>query len=290
MCLKIDVLRVSARRISRPLNNHTVRRGLEVRYSRLVSRTLAFHFPSMAPLFMSTSNHGNADRLTSLVPLDVRFAETLFIHVPKTGGSSVLGAFGEENRTLLKTPGEAVRYAESREPVSGCLSLNHLSLSWALRAGILNEKSSKHLKVFAAVRNPYKRIESVYWHLRRKNQLRFLRTFDSFIDFIYRRGVWPIGPWDHFGASFANPQVAWTRGWPRPVHLLRTESLTEDFKNLFGGPLQGLPALPHLNVSVHSHEISWTERSVERVRDLYDEDFREFGYPDAPPQEIKLRH
>ncbi len=181
----------------------------------------------------------------------------IFIHIPKTGGSSI-----------RRVPGIEVKH--------------HRTARWHQR----RKRDFADRFVFAFVRNPYDRFVSTfyYWHTMRagheywRSDCRIARAVQQFADladfcrrfrrFRYRR----VG---HF-----RPQHEWThyRGECLVDFVGRFERLQEDWAAV-AQVLAAPAALPHANPSPHPH---WSTQiddvSGPLVRELYAADFRLFGY------------
>lgn len=165
----------------------------------------------------------------------------IFVHIPKTGGSSMTLALGlprKRHLTVAKII-EQVGYEAYRDAFT-----------------------------FTIVRNPYDREESFYKYLKGKNPGRF-KDFADYVDHYYikRRAKYP----EHH-----NPQVDWLT-YNKVIlvdRILRFETLNEDYEGIRNIVLGG--ELPHVNKSGGVAE--WTPELREIIYEHYKKDFKRFGY------------
>jgi hypothetical protein len=199
---------------------------------------------------------------------------TLFVHVQKTGGSTI------EELLLQRLP--------DGERVSGLPGGRHSTLRQALTA----KPELSDFFVFGFVRNPWARMYS--WHamiLRRGaaaeaghaamreriDRSRFwggvLQRYPTFEEFVLQ------GP-DEFG-RLRRPQLhyLWTPQ-KRADFIGRTERLEADLLELFGrlelAPPSGLAS--HNAGPPSSYQEHYTPAMRRRVAELFEPDVREFGY------------
>ena len=181
----------------------------------------------------------------------------IFIHIPKTAGSSVA-------ESLFGVPSRHVPYTEY------------------LRA---NPNKFRRYFKFAFVRNPWDRLVSTYSFLRRggMNDLdrawseRNLRQYDSFDDFV-RRGLRlaEVRSWVHF-----RPQTDFVMSHDGKImldYIGRFETISEDFATV--AKRLGIGAnLVHNNSGSHAPFASvFSAETAAIVADVYARDARAFGY------------
>lgn len=201
-------------------------------------------------------------------------ARVLFVHVQKCGGSTV------ESLLLHRLPGA--------EKVYGLPGNRHAHLSTVLA----RQPELAGYWTFGFVRNPWARMWS--WHamiLRRGaaadagNQamateigrnpfwagvLRHHRDFESFV---------LHGP-DRF-PRLGTPQLDYLRTSTRRADLIgRTETLEGDLGRVFGElGLEPPPAAPRVNAGPpQDYRAHYTDRTRDRVGELFAPDLEEFGY------------
>lgn len=187
----------------------------------------------------------------------------LFVHVPRTGGSSIRAVLGLERSHEI-----------------------HLPLwEWARRVDLAERRP------FAFVRNPWDRALSIFRFLWRRHPERI--TPDGFRDWLRGGMLHPSGarPTLYAGTPYAidvtAPQAAWLRvdgTVPLPAPWIgRYESLEDDFRQLCQRfDLQA--KLPHENAAPRGDapvEAYFAPETVERLAELYREDIECFHY--GPP-------
>ena len=97
----------------------------------------------------------------------------VFIHIPKTGGTSVINELESKiGLQLLKKTSHFLNF-----PNKGPVSFGHLSYLDLLRLGVINNDFNKSAYKFCIVRNPYHRIVSLF------NYFKDIKIIDRNIDF-----------------------------------------------------------------------------------------------------------
>lgn len=195
----------------------------------------------------------------------------IFIHIPKNAGQSVEAAFGRK-----WVPPHA------RSPENAHLWPDSQSRHTPLRA-FTKDLDLSIYRSFAIVRNPWDRMVSSYkYELKlakaglgshRPNR-KLLADGASFADYVAH---------SEKTTAFLRPQLDWIRLKDKPLgvtHLLRFESLEQDFTRM---ALEvGLPfsRLPHINKTAASAHYSayYDEHTRRMVSELYARDIATFGY------------
>jgi hypothetical protein len=191
----------------------------------------------------------------------------IFVHIPKTAGSSIENALG-----LLRSGcenGYGYKDIDGR-PVA----LQHL-LPDGIRKIIGEEAFSRYTK-FTVCRNPYNRIVSEY-HWRVCNKIGRVRSFDGFLDEV--ENVIKNNLYNNYSDHFI-PQSDFiydSEGNQMVDHLFRFEKL--DKVEQFLQDNFGTDKLKRLETSVPSRgKIVLTNEQKERVYKLYERDFILLGY------------
>jgi hypothetical protein len=186
----------------------------------------------------------------------------LYLHVPKTGGSSVeemLARFGR--LTLIETQASSYPCAAQH-------------LHKEILAGLFRDRS-EFASIFMTVRHPFSRLESEYrYRISYYSRPAFLiprferwvtNALESYENnpFIYGNHIRPQAEFEIF-----NPTVFKLEDGLKPVasHL---------------ATILELPAPPEVertNASARPLQLKWTKRLEERVRAFYRDDFIRFGY------------
>lgn len=165
----------------------------------------------------------------------------IFIHNPKTGGSSIRGA-------LLPQYGRTDKQHAGLFPPRGYQSIPHR---------------------IAVVRNPYDRIVSGYEFSQKKKDPKDKTPFD---EWVLSDEPWMIGPFDFCRV----PQSYWTWGCNR---ILRFERLEQQFNEVmyeFNIDVK----LPHLNQSKRGRDFRsyYTKETYNVVTDRFKPDLIKYGY------------
>lgn len=188
----------------------------------------------------------------------------LFIHIPKTAGTSILEALGKRTGGRLHLPWYVYRAAD---PL-------FFAAAWK----------------FAFVRNPWDRVHSAWSYLMSggnqgedRRLTATLQAFGSFERFVIdglQAGAWRNHPLFLSQAEF----VCGLDGEPIVDFLGRYETVEQDFAAI--AERLGLPPrLPVRNVTKQrapSSEQHWTPDTINVIRSIYAQDVRQFGY--QPPQ------
>ena len=172
----------------------------------------------------------------------------LFVHIPKTAGSSISKILNEKNLDNWKR--EWPRH--------------HDPYSYLKEANLVDEKVFS----FAVVRNPYTRTYSCYKQFNKANQTNI--SFAEYLDNIKQVKISPISPLLHLPQSFYimdqnNLQVE---------RLYKFENLKE-LEDELGWTL-GFYNVG--NYVVESYIEDYTDEAIEMTENFYSSDFANFGY------------
>ncbi|SFT89350.1 sulfotransferase family 2 domain-containing protein [Sedimentitalea nanhaiensis] len=203
--------------------------------------------------------------------------ETLFVHIPKTGGQSVetvflrdLGLSWRERDTLL------LRHNDDR--AKGPEKLAHLYASEYVALGHLEaDRFARYLK-FTIVRHPFDRVLSEYRYraaaMQRRSAGRDMPDLDAFLQ---------TDSSDEYSdlSRHLVPQVRYIRdaqGRCLVDEVLRFEDLAQQIAPLFTRIFGAVRALPHHNKSAQNAEMRLTAAQKEQVFLRYRADFEAFDY------------
>ena len=188
----------------------------------------------------------------------------IFIHIPKTAGSSIEHLLRDEGKYELDFIG--VRNGRSTHHYMGI----ELKL-------ILKELYPTYYK-FSFVRNPYDRLISEYFWCRINNVgHKFNKTFDEFLDYVEdviknKKFFKPIEN-DHFIPQYS---FLFFNNKLLVNNIFKYEDL-ETVAPLIKKRLKIKTSLQHLNKSV-KNEITLTQEQKDRIYNLYQIDFETFNY------------
>ena len=170
--------------------------------------------------------------------------KTIFIHIPKTAGTSISSYFNERQIRLRVQPGKHD-------------TINHIKQ----RFSNLYDSYSN----FTVVRNPYDRMVSWYSFLK-GNSSKEVVSFNEWIK--DHSKLWHIDDPKYF----AGPQYVWIN---ETVSILKYENLKEDLNNFFNKKID----LPIINKSKRKDYLSYyNEESLDIVYNKHREDFKRFNY------------
>ena len=197
--------------------------------------------------------------------------KTTFVHIPKNAGTSIEKCFGTHN---LDTT------------YNGKKAWKHDSISTIKHK--FPEKYESYRK-FAIIRNPYGRMVSWYFHLKKEAEMdihpdgllgsveNFKKAFPyEFIKWLedpfktqYTRWKLPGGVLD---GLLRNPQCTWI---DETVTILRYENLNKEINEFFKKEI----SLPVANKSIHMSYLNYYNKyALDIVYERYKEDFEKFNY------------
>lgn len=197
----------------------------------------------------------------------------LFIHIPKTAGSSITASLAPyslpKNRTFIRRITSHLPYRE--EAANVYLRVHDTALHAQRKLGLARFES---LLKFAVVRDPYAHAESYYRFLcQRPNHRRYDATSGvSFLEYLKRREK-ALRPVDQ--TSFITDQD----GRILVDTILRFESLNVELAALCAKLGISEVNLPKLNSTFGTTtEDQFCTQSRELVNRIYARDFQNFGY------------
>lgn len=178
----------------------------------------------------------------------------LFVHVPKTGGTSV-------QRALLAVEG-------SWRPKG----TKHLTRDeYLAAAGAWRRWRARGHRSFGFVRNPWERFGSAHrYHIRRGGDVKLPEDLDEAARRLRDGDPRVLSLWS------MRPQVMYARGLE---HLGRYEALEADFARI-GEALGFRAELPHANASgpTTTYAAAMAPETVDILAEVYREDVEAFGY------------
>lgn len=203
----------------------------------------------------------------------------LFIHIPKTGGTSLSLALEARAAADDILVGDTPKARRRRRRQQGLVTAGRLWKHSRLAdlAGLIGEDDLEQLFVFTLVRNPWDRVVSYYHWLRAQSfdhpAVRLAQRLD-FAAFLRAPGTL---------AAFANDAArAYVTDWhgrERCGLFLRLEALGEDLPRLEAALGFRLGPLPHVNRSERpDYRSVFDEESREIVATAFAEDIARFGY------------
>jgi hypothetical protein len=176
------------------------------------------------------------------------YGSVLFVHIPKTAGSSISKILDENNLDNWKR--EWPRH--------------HDPYSYLKEANLIDEKVFS----FAVVRNPYTRTYSCYKQYNKTNQTNI--SFAQYLDNIKQGKISTISPLLHIPQSF----------YIMDQDILQVERLYkfENLKELEDELGWELGFYNVGNYVVESYIQEYSDEAIKMVQDFYSSDFINFGY------------
>jgi hypothetical protein len=177
-----------------------------------------------------------------------QYSQILFVHIPKTAGSSISKVLKDNN---LDNWNRA--WPRHHDPYSYLKEAN---------------KIDENVFSFSVVRNPYTRTYSCYKQFNKVNKTDI--SFVKYLDNIRQNNISPISPLLHLPQSF----YIIDNGSLQVNRLYRFENLKE-LENELGWTL-GFYNLG--NYVVESYMKDYTEKAIDMTQELYSSDFINFEY------------
>jgi|TARA_Y100000310_G_scaffold337028_1_gene423059 hypothetical protein len=192
----------------------------------------------------------------------------IFIHIPKNAGTSV----------------EIFFMADERKPEAGKHAEKHDTIEM-----IKNKFSNEYetYKKFAIVRNPYDRMVSWYFHLKKEAEKDYAGIWKGFKITIEKSFPFDFAEWvkDPFKTLYTkwklsgetsnllnNHQHVWV---DETVNILKYENLNKELNDFLKRRID----LPRKNESSHDHYLKYYDKhSLDIVYERYKEDFEKFNY------------
>ncbi|MEZ9322783.1 sulfotransferase family 2 domain-containing protein [Vibrio sp. 10N.286.51.E5] len=187
----------------------------------------------------------------------------LFMHIPKTGGTSI-------EKTLVES-GYNVGFITSRDFEKEMnINLQHVDAEWVIKNGIeqLTDFS------FAVVRNPVNRLLSEYRYRCKTSRLmtRFVE-FDVFCRFLI---MFP----DYFNRRFDNHGKKQADYLLEKTYTFKIENGMESLEvYLKNNGFENLQSIGHFNRTRYQHSVFSVSNEVSmQLKEYYSDDFNRFGY------------
>ena len=179
---------------------------------------------------------------------DKEYSAVLFVHIPKTAGSSISKILNEKNLDNWKR--EWPRH--------------HDPYSYLKEANLIDDSVFS----FAVVRNPYTRTYSCYKQYNKTNQINI--SFSEYLNNIKQGKISPISPLLHIPQSFyvIDQDIIQV---DRIYKFENLKELEEELEWTLGFYNVG-------NYVVESYIEDYTDEAIDMVQDFYSSDFINFAY------------
>lgn len=178
----------------------------------------------------------------------------VFIHIPKTGGTSIVSIFGEAFQ----------KHNTAREVID-----------------IIGRKRWDEVYKFSVVRNPWEKVHSWYKFRVKLNQSKMSARPISFKDWVACTYGEPKDPYYYYRPKPFMPQVDWLKDDQGVIdmdRIVRFENLQEGFTEV--ARELGIPSeLPHINKTKKTNYRDFYDDETRRiVGEWHAEDIEYFGY------------
>ena len=204
----------------------------------------------------------------------------IFIHIPKTGGTSMalaLEARAMKDDIML---GDTPKAVKRRHRVNGTKTSGRLWKHSRLADiyGLVTQDDVENFFVFTMVRNPWDRLVSYYHWLKDQSfthpavALAKANDFSGFLNHAETKSSISGAPYSSY--------VRDARGAERCAQFVRLEHLEQDMKPLESHLGFSMYPFPRSNASVRKKDYrnSYSEQDAELVQKLCGEDIRRFEY------------
>lgn len=201
--------------------------------------------------FLINAAYGNANYLLETY----KNQDYLFIHINKTGGSSVSLALGEKEQT-------------------------HLSAATIMN--FIGHQNFKEKFSFAFVRNPYDRVVSQYHYRLQTNQTNIKAENMGFEDWITKTYVEKDPRYFNYPLMF-QPQLDWISDYEDKLlidFIGKFEQINEDFKHICKQIGKGNLALPHHRKSKRkkTYQDYYSAETKRIISKVFEKDLDYFKY------------
>jgi hypothetical protein len=200
-----------------------------------------------------------------------RSKKFIFIHIPKTAGSSIRNALRPYTRTLTG------RFIKNVVRPRDVFHVNQMPahIDAVQTRLMLGDEFYNSAFSFAFVRNPWDREVSMYHYIRTTPQHHLFRIvselpdFESYIRWV--RNEAPVNQWD-FIADCRQGEII-------VDHVAKFENIAEEFKAITDR-IGIATELPKVNASKRSRDYRsyYTEETREIVAELFTTDIKKFSY------------
>lgn len=204
----------------------------------------------------------------------------IFVHIPKTGGTSLATALEARAMRDDILIGDTPKALRRRKRLNGVESRGRLWKHSRLAdiEGVVSEAEMRDFFVFTLVRNPWDRVVSYYHWLREQSfdhpavALAKRTAFSPFLN--------DMGTRESLANSTYGSYVAAPDGAERCDAYVRLEHLAEDLATVEAYLGFGLRPLPRLNASERAgdYRTYYSEPDAALVAELCAEDIARFGY------------
>ena len=244
--------------------------------------------PGYRGMALWVQEHVSREQLTRSSAVPVQKVEITYIHIPKTGGTSVLAWLAaNSNLSIVRSVRELQHIGATQDEIEA-LCVGHMNLDSCIKSGLITGIALDNSKSFTIVRHPVARAKSLFRFMQQAGTVPLRWDFIKFLEAV-KSSRRPPGAYNAWGLSPAWPQTYWIRQseWTGPKQCLQLEQLAHELpllnRFLFGQ--ESSPSgkgLPHLNRSARDienpEESSTTLLERELIHQIYQDDFDYLNY------------
>jgi chondroitin 4-sulfotransferase 11 len=207
--------------------------------------------------------------------------DCLFIHVPKTAGTSIMVTLADHGMKKLKWIDRKHRKHFRKFKNKGSVCFGHLNVSHLLSKNVISQSYWDNAFKFAFVRNPWDRYVSLYFYLRRFYLIpgwRFEEVLERISVGIPIRGLYSKSMCSKRDIGLLCPQTCWVRDDLDFVG--RFENLTADWEYICSKLDIECGVLPKKRRWKFKQPFRkyYNNRSRALVATIYKKDLDRFGY------------
>jgi hypothetical protein len=197
----------------------------------------------------------------------------LFIHIPKTGGSSLEKYFSSKFNILLNNKSLYLHIEDKRllnENMKINSSLQHITYNQIVEYSEIFDINFDNIKIITIVRNPYERIMSDLFQFKLiKINTTKERVFDIINEYLVSENYDNHNIAQHKFVTNDKGEII------QNIHILKTESLTNNMNNL---GYSDFNIFENINIYKVNYYDYLNNKSIDIINQFYHLDFILFNY------------
>ena len=197
----------------------------------------------------------------------------LFIHIPKTGGSSVEVYFSKKFNILLDGKSLFMYMDEKtklNENISINSSLQHITYNQIVKYNKVFNIDFNNIKIITIVRNPYERfISDLFFYLKININTSKEEVFNIINEYLVSNNYDNHNLPQHIFITNDNKELI------NNIHILKTENLINDMHNL---GYTDFNVFEQININKVNYYDYLNDKTIKIINEFYDLDFKLFNY------------